>query len=75
VVDLAADLTRGVAVIKFIAPEDPMFRRLTRGREALHTGLTTAVFETSCRRRFDIVRSQPLGEGSTRTMYVLRKRC
>jgi SAM-dependent methyltransferase len=74
VVDLAADLTRSVAVVEFIAPEDPMFRRLTRGREALHADLTTAVFESSCRRRFDIVRSQSLGEGSTRTMYLLRKR-
>ncbi len=74
VVDMAADLTRDAAVIEFVAPEDPMFRRLTRGREALHSGLTAAVFETSCRRRFDIVSSEPLGESSTRVMYLLRKK-
>src|SRR5207249_3979296 len=33
---LAAALTRDLAIIEFVAPEDPMFRRLARGREGLH---------------------------------------
>jgi SAM-dependent methyltransferase len=73
IISLAAELTTGLVVVEFVAPEDVMFRRLTRGREHLHTGLTQAVFEEACRDRFDIVRSVQL-ESSTRRLYLLRKR-
>ncbi|MBZ5725118.1 MAG: methyltransferase domain-containing protein [Acidobacteriia bacterium] len=73
IVDLAAELTTDLLVIEFIAPEDSMFQRLTRGREELHRGLTIAVFESCCRRRFDVVRSQHL-EGSARWLYLMRIR-
>lgn len=73
ILDLAAELTTGILIIEFIAPEDSMFRRLVRGREALHADLNSAVFEQACRRRFDIVRSQHL-EGTSRWMYLLRKK-
>jgi SAM-dependent methyltransferase len=72
IVDLAADLTRDLAVLEFVSPDDPMFKRLTRGRDELFTGLTTAVFESTCRRRFEIVRSQKI-EHSDRHLYLLRK--
>ena len=72
ILDLAADLTTGILIIEFIAPEDSMMRRLMRGREALHKDLNAGVFEQACRRRFDIVRFQHL-EGSTRWLYLLRK--
>lgn len=72
IVDLAAELTTDMALIEFVAPEDPMFRRLTRGREALHKDLTVSLFEASCRRRFEIVRTQHL-EGATRSLHLLRK--
>jgi hypothetical protein len=73
IVDLAADLTRDLLIIEFIAPEDSMFRRLTRGREELHKDLTQSVFEACCARRFETVRCQHT-EGSARWLYVLRKR-
>lgn len=73
VLHLAADLTRDAAVIEFVAPEDPMFRRLTRGRDHLHTGLTAEVFEAACAERFTIVRAER-AEGGTRVLYLLRRR-
>jgi SAM-dependent methyltransferase len=73
IIDLAAELTTNLLVIEFIAPEDSMFRRLTRGREELHKDLTPELFETLCRRHFEIVRMQYV-EGTTRRLYLLRKR-
>ncbi len=74
ILDLAADLTAqgGHAVVEFIPPEDPLFRRLTRGRDALFAGLTTEVFEAVAGRRFALVRSSPV-PGTARRLYLLRK--
>lgn len=71
VLDLAADLTRDAAVIEYVDPADVMFKRLTRGREALHRDLTPAAFEAVAQRRFGIVRKLEQG---TRTLYLLRKK-
>jgi SAM-dependent methyltransferase len=73
VLALAADLTRDSAVIEFVAPEDPMFRRLTRGREHLHAGLTAEVFERAAAAHFDIA-AKEAAEGGTRVLYYLRRR-
>ena len=43
ILDLAAELTTNLLVIEFIAPDDSMFQRLTRGREELHKDLTPGV--------------------------------
>ena len=73
ILDLAAELTTNLLVIEFVAPDDSMFQRLTRGREELHKDLTPELFETLCRRHFEIVRVQYV-EGTTRRLYLLRKR-
>lgn len=73
IIATAAGLTTNIAVIEFIAPADSMFRRLVRGREALHDGLNAAVFETACAPHFEVVQVQHL-EGSTRWLYLLKKR-
>jgi len=73
ILNLAADLTRDVAVIEFIEQGDSMFQRLTRGREELHRNLTVAYFETVCNQRFEIIRSQRTPSG-TRSLYLLRKK-
>ena len=70
---LAADLTRSWVVVEFVAPEDDMFRRLTRGRESLHASLTVSFFEQACLRRFDIVR-QLLLPGTQRRLYCLKRK-
>jgi hypothetical protein len=73
IIDLASELTTDLAIIEFISPEDSMFRRISRGRDHLFVELTQAVFEESCRRRFEIIRSQQV-EKATRRLYLLRKK-
>jgi predicted nicotinamide N-methyase len=73
IVDLAAELTVDLAVIEFVGPSDPMFRRIARGRDALFAGLTADVFEATCRSHFTIVRREAL-LGSERSLYLLRKK-
>jgi len=73
IVDLAAELTTDLLIIEFIAPEDSMFRRLTRGREELHKDLNREVFEAVCEPRFERLRMQHV-DGTTRWLYLLRKR-
>jgi hypothetical protein len=72
VLDLAAELTTHLLVIEFVGPQDPMFQALARGRDHLHAHLSPAVFETACRRRFDILGSHPL-TGTHRSLYLLRR--
>ena len=73
IVNQAAELTRNLLVIEFVSPQDSMFRRLVWGREELHRDLIPEVFENSCRRRFEIVRSQHI-EGTTRWLYLMRRK-
>jgi hypothetical protein len=47
ILELASRLTTDLAVIEFIAPDDSMFQRLTRGRAHLHKDLTREVFEAT----------------------------
>jgi len=75
ILNLAADLTTDLLVIEFIAPADPMFQHLTRGRSALHQDLTREVFESVCTQYFDIIRSQQLDSNSRRLYLMRKKRC
>jgi hypothetical protein len=72
VLQLASGLTRNHLVIEFIGPEDGMFRRIARGREALHAGLTPTAFEAAALQFFEIVRSTRI-ENSHRWLYLLKK--
>ncbi len=73
IVDLAAELTKDALIVEFVAPEDPMFRRIARGRDHLFADLTKEVFEAACRRQFEIVRVQRLDETS-RWLYLMKKK-
>jgi hypothetical protein len=72
ILSLAAELTTSLMLIEFVAPDDPMFRHLLRGRDALYSHLTAAYFESACARCFHIVRKQRI-ENSSRTLYLLRR--
>jgi len=72
IMGLAADLTTAHAIVEYIGPGDPMFRRLTRGRDHLHADLTPERFEDACLEHFDIVERAPL-PACLRTLYLLRK--
>jgi 2-polyprenyl-3-methyl-5-hydroxy-6-metoxy-1,4-benzoquinol methylase len=72
VLSLVAELTQDAVVVEFVAPEDLMFRRLSRGRDHLHSALTREAFEVACSRHFRIISALgPLDQ--TRWMYLLRK--
>jgi len=72
VVNLVAELTTDMAVIEYVGTDDPMFRRLLRGREALYEQLSTDAFEAAARTQFHIVQSEQL-TGSCRYLYLLKK--
>ena len=73
VLELAADLTKSVAVIEWVSPQDPMYKKLLRGRDALHLGDTREAFEQACQARFAIRQRRSLQEGR-RWIYELEKR-
>jgi SAM-dependent methyltransferase len=69
---LVERLTTAWAVIEFVPPEDPMFRRIVRGRDHLHTGLTAAAFEAAFARHFTVERREPIPD-SGRILYLFKK--
>lgn len=73
IIDLAAELTTEHAIVEYIGPEDPMFKRLSRGRDHLHSDLTQSRFENACREHFEIAASVSL-PACSRAVYLLRKR-
>ncbi len=73
ILDMAARITTGVAIVEYVSPEDVNFRRVSRGRDQLFSGLSVESFETACAARFDILDSLGL-EGGTRRLYALATR-
>jgi SAM-dependent methyltransferase len=73
IMGLAAQLTTDLLVIEYVAPEDPMFRRIARGRDHLHQFLTREYFEAVAGRFFEIVRSEQLGD-TPRRIYMMRRK-
>jgi SAM-dependent methyltransferase len=73
ILSLAAEMTTDLLIVEFVAPDDPMFHRLARGREHLFKGLTNDVFRNTCLQRFDIIRRRQLA-GASRWIYLLKKR-
>jgi SAM-dependent methyltransferase len=73
ILDLAAEITTDSLILEFVPADDPLFVRLTRGREELHKGLTKEKLEAATKQRFHIVRSQQLVD-SDRSIYLLRKK-
>jgi 2-polyprenyl-3-methyl-5-hydroxy-6-metoxy-1,4-benzoquinol methylase len=71
IIDLAAQVTSDLLIIEFVAPDDPMFRRLARGRDHLFQDLTNETFRGACLKRFQIVRARQLARTS-RWIYLLK---
>ena len=71
--DLTAELSRDYVLIEFVAPEDPMFQRIVRGREGLYSHLTNAHFEAAAIERFELIRSARI-DGLDRWLYLFRRR-
>jgi SAM-dependent methyltransferase len=73
IVDLASELSTQYAIVEYIGPGDPMFQRLTRGRDALHQSLNEEVFEQVWKTRFEILNSAEI-PNSGRKLYLLGRR-
>lgn len=73
IIDLLADLTTTHALVEYVAPEDPYFQRICRGREDLFADFNVDVFEASLKRRFEIVDRRPLKDG-LRVIYNLTRK-
>jgi 2-polyprenyl-3-methyl-5-hydroxy-6-metoxy-1,4-benzoquinol methylase len=73
ILSLAAELTSDLLIVEFVAPADPMFRRLLRGRAHLFEGLSNEEFRAACLKDFNIVRSRQLAQ-TDRWIYLLRKK-
>jgi len=67
------EIAREYVLIEFVAPEDPMFQRIVRGREGLYQQMTKAWFEAAAEQRFDLVRSMQI-DGLHRWLYLYRLR-
>jgi SAM-dependent methyltransferase len=72
VLALAAQVTRRYLVIEYVAPDDPQFRRLTRGRDALYRYLDADFFEAAAAVSFRILRKIQIGNHG-RCLYLMEK--
>ena len=70
---LAGEMSREYVLIEFVAPQDPMFQRIARGREELYSYMTNVWFEAVAAPRFDLVRSTRI-DGLHRWLYLFRRR-
>jgi SAM-dependent methyltransferase len=68
-----ASITTRWLLIEYVGPADPMFRRLTRGRDALYQSYGRSVFEECARRSFDVQTSLDIAS-SDRALYLLRRK-
>ena len=73
VVELIADMTLDIAVMEYVSPEDPNFKRLCRGRDALYAHLTEEAFVSACQARFELVDRRTLETGN-RTLLLFKRR-
>ena len=71
--DLADQLTKRDLLIEFVGPEDPMFRRIVRGRDRLYSNITRESFEAAAKTRFELLRSEQI-DGLHRWLYLYRRR-
>jgi SAM-dependent methyltransferase len=73
VLALADELSREYVLIEFVAPADPMFQRIVRGRDELYAHFSPAWFEAAALSRFELVRSAKI-DGLHRWLYLFRRR-
>jgi SAM-dependent methyltransferase len=70
---LADELSGEYVLIEFVAPADPMFQRIVRGRDELYSNFSPDWFEAAALSRFELVRSAKI-DGLHRWLYLFRRR-
>ena len=69
---IVAGVTRKHVLVEHVPVEDPMFQRLSRGRDHLYGDCSREAFEAILSRQFAITRAHTLPNG--RTLYLAAKR-
>jgi len=72
ILHLASELTTNLAIVEYIAPEDHNFRKIARGRDALHRDLSVENFESAASHWFEIAGAAQVNP--TRRIYLLQKK-
>ncbi len=67
-----ASYSRRTLIVEFVSAEDPMFRRISRGREALFADYTEAGFAAAAGRWFELAERHVVS--NTRNLYVMTRR-
>ncbi len=73
ILDLAAQLTSRYLIVEYVSKDDPMFERLTRGRERLHAHFSQEFFEAACNQQFTLMEKRSV-KRDLRWLYLLRKK-
>lgn len=72
ILSLISKITTSHLIIEYIPPDDPMFRKIARGRDHLFSYLTKNFFEETCSQYFRIIKSEQMKD-SSRVVYLLKK--
>jgi len=68
----SSELTTRHLIIEFVSPEDPMFRKIVRGRDLLYSHLTQDYFESVWTRYFNLLSREQ--SGAHRLIYLFEKK-
>ncbi|NGX30255.1 MAG: hypothetical protein K940chlam4_01101, partial [Candidatus Anoxychlamydiales bacterium] len=72
IASLAALATKDGLIIEYIDPQDPMFKKIVRGREYLYLDLNIDNFKKTFENYFSILDEQKINE--TRSIFYMRKK-
>jgi len=72
IMDLASRVTSRYLIIEYVAPDDPQFKRIARGRDSLYQHMTSDFFELTATNYFRILGKREIGNHH-RTLYILEK--
>jgi len=73
IIEQASRLTTTWLVIEYVGPDDPQFKRLLRGRDALYHWFERDVFEKELSKRFEIIHQDKVADNG-RWLYAARRR-
>ena len=72
IIELMAEITKQFLIIEFVPADDPMFKRIARGRDGLFHEFNEENFRVACEKHFKILQTENLSD-SNRKLYLLTK--
>jgi 2-polyprenyl-3-methyl-5-hydroxy-6-metoxy-1,4-benzoquinol methylase len=73
IIEQAARLTTKWLIIEYVGTDDPQFKRLLRGRDALYSWFDQSVFEIELSKSFEIIHQEKINNNG-RWLYLAGKR-